>query len=481
MEIQDLPYVLVNYHAPNDEQGQLCTLNEISDKLKTLSVDEDTRLIWGGDWNCILDKSLDAMGGSPSLKKESVKLIQNLMNDFDLVDVWRLRNLTYKKFSWRRTKPVTMRRLDFFLVSDKMELDISGCGFYAPVQSDHSPIFIKISPLQETARGPGYWKFNSSLVNDPTFVEKTKEIINEVAMNITNQFEDYRIGWEFLKYKVRQFSQVYSKRKTCECREKRVNLEKKIEELESNLSENSAPEEIFEYKNAKAQLDDLYNYITEGAILRSKVRWYEEDEKSTKYFLNLEKSNRNKTSIKKLIKPDSEIEITGFNEIQKEIKSFYQSLYSRKSLKTEKQCLDYLKDINTPKITTQQKMVCEEKLTVKECFDTLLTMSNGKSPGNDGLTKEFYVCFWEDLGSLLVDTLKYAFQYGELSTSQRQAVITLIEKKGQDKRLIKNWKPISLINVDTKIASKSLAIRIKEFLPQLVDCDQTAYVKGRNQ
>ena len=125
-------------------------------------------------------------------------------------------------------------------------------------------------------------------------------------------------------------------------------------------------------------------------------------------------------------------------------------------------------------------MACEEKLTVKECFNTLLTMSNGKSPGNDGLTKEFYVCFWEDLGSLLVDTLNYAFQYRKLSTSQRQAVITLMEKKGRDKRLIKNWRPISLINVDTKIASKSLAIRIKEFLPQLVDCDQMAYVKGRN-
>ena len=83
------------------------------------------------------------------------------------------------------------------------------------------------------------------------------------------------------------------------------------------------------------------------------------------------------------------------------------------------------------------KKVCEEKLTVKECFDTLLNMSNGKSPGNDGLTKEFYVCFWEDLGSLLVDTLNNAFQYGELSTSQRQAVITLIEKKDRDKRLIK--------------------------------------------
>ena len=152
MEIQVLPYVLVNYHAANDEQDQLCTLNKILDKLKTLTVDVDTRFIWGRDWNSILDKSLDAMGGSPSSKKGSVKLIQNLMNDFNLADVWRLRNPTYKKFSWRRTKPVTMRRLDL-LVSDKMELDVSACGFYGPVRSDHSPIFIKISPLQETLEG----------------------------------------------------------------------------------------------------------------------------------------------------------------------------------------------------------------------------------------------------------------------------------------------------------------------------------------
>ena len=275
------------------------------------------------------------------------------MNDFNLDDVWKLRNPTCKKFSWRRTKPVTMRRLDIFLASDIMELYISACGFYGPVQSDHSPIFIKISPLQET-RGPSYWTFNSSLVNDPTYVGKRKEIINEVAMNITSQSEDYTIGWEFLKYMVRQFSKVYLKHRACERREKRVILEKKIEELESNLSENSAPEEILEYKNIKAQLDDLYDYITEGAILRRKVRWYEVGEKSTKYLLNLEKSNRTKTSIKKLVKPDSKIEITGYNEIQKEIKSFYQSLYSRRSLKTERQCLDYLKDINTPKLTTQQ-------------------------------------------------------------------------------------------------------------------------------
>ena len=81
---------------------------------------------------------------------------------------------------------------------------------------------------------------------------------------------------------------------------------------------------------------------------------------------------------------------------------------------------------------------------------------------------------------LLSCTLNYSFEHGELNSSQKQAVITLTEKKGRDKRLVKNWRPILLINVDTKIASKSLAMRAKNVIPHLVNCDQTAYVKGRN-
>ena len=66
-----------------------------------------------------------------------------------------------------------------------------------------------------------------------------------------------------------------------------------------------------------------------------------------------------------------------------------------------------------------------------------------------------------------------------LSASQRQAVITLIAKKGRDKRFIKNWRPISLLNVDAKIISKCLANRVKKVIPSLISSDQTAYVPGR--
>ena len=58
-------------------------------------------------------------------------------------------------------------------------------------------------------------------------------------------------------------------------------------------------------------------------------------------------------------------------------------------------------------------------------------------------------------------------------------MIILIEKKGKDKRYLKNWRPISLINVDAKIASKALAFRIRKVITNLIHTDQTASVKGR--
>ena len=76
--------------------------------------------------------------------------------------------------------------------------------------------------------------------------------------------------------------------------------------------------------------------------------------------------------------------------------------------------------------------------------------------------------------------MNFSFDNGELSSSQKQTVITLIEKKDRDKRLVKNWKPISLINVDCKVAYKASASRLKKLIPQIIHYDQTAYVQGRN-
>ena len=97
---------------------------------------------------------------------------------------------------------------------------------------------------------------------------------------------------------------------------------------------------------------------------------------------------------------------------------------------------------------------------------------NDESPGNNGITKEFYEFFWDDIKNSLSDSIKKSFISGDLSTSQKQDVIKLIEKKGRvirgNRRLIMNCHRISLLNRNTKLISKVIAIRLKKILKNLI-------------
>ena len=110
--------------------------------------------------------------------------------------------------------------------------------------------------------------------------------------------------------------------------------------------------------------------------------------------------------------------------------------------------------------------------------DILRTFKRGKSPGDDGFTWEFYNCFFDILGQDLVDCFNASYNAGEMSISQRRGVITLIPKEDSDLSSLNNWRPITLLNVDYKIAPKVIAKRIEKVLSLLVSPDQTGFIKG---
>ena len=196
---------------------------------------------------------------------------------------------------------------------------------------------------------------------------------------------------------------IYSKEKARERRAKQKQLEKEAEKIEHSITEHCEPILLNQLETTNAELDELYIYITEGSILRSKVRWFDHGEKSSKYFFGLEKRNKIKTHIQKLLAhPHSSEEITEFNEVQNELKRFYKNLYTKQSLKTEKDFLEYLSKFNAPKLSDSDKSICEGKLTLNECWPALSSMKNDKSPGNHGLTKEVYVCFLRKWAGLYV-------------------------------------------------------------------------------
>ena len=80
---------------------------------------------------------------------------------------------------------------------------------------------------------------------------------------------------------------------------------------------------------------------------------------------------------------------------------------------------------------------------------------------------------------LFLASIHRAFLNQELSSFQKQAVIKMLGKKDEVKRLIKNWRPISLLNTDMKTTSKLLSTRIKNVLPFTFSSNQTTYVKNR--
>ena len=128
-----------------------------------------------------------------------------------------------------------------------------------------------------------------------------------------------------------------------------------------------------------------------------------------------------------------EKEITNHKEISKSIRTFYETPFKRKFSKTNVENQRFLNFLSKKTLTNEQYDLCENKLSETHLFHSIKSMKNNK-----------------------IKSINQAFHTKILTIFQRQAVIKLIEKNDEDKRYIKNWKPISLLNVDTSILSKAI-------------------------
>lgn len=123
--IQDVPFLLVNIYAPNTTSKPSLFFQTLSELIYDEGYNEsDYKIILGGDLNITMDPDLDCSGGNPVLK-DSIKCVENMMMNYDLVDIWRIRNTKSKKFSWRQKSLIIQRRLDYWFISDSLQDDVA--------------------------------------------------------------------------------------------------------------------------------------------------------------------------------------------------------------------------------------------------------------------------------------------------------------------------------------------------------------------
>ena len=102
------------------------------------------------------------------------------------------------RFTWRQKTPIIQRRLDYWLVNDSLQDDIVSVDIIPSIKSDHSAITLSINGIDDSKRGPSFWKFNCSLVNDNNYCD----LLDTNIKSWLEEFKDVvdkRVLWDLLK------------------------------------------------------------------------------------------------------------------------------------------------------------------------------------------------------------------------------------------------------------------------------------------
>jgi len=361
-------------------------------------------------------------------------------------------------------------RIDRFYISKQSAIYISSVNTSPCSISDHDFLYMDLNLPNNSNYGRGYWKFNNSLLLDSTFCTS---FITFWTHLIGGKILTLDI-WEHFKIEIRNFIQHYSRDKVKRDRKSINSLESQYKHLIQ--AECSNPGQYTDQIAAcKEELAKLHLDSATGSMIRSRTMYLQNQEKPSRYFFRTEVKRGQDKSINKITHSDHTYSKS--EDILPLFRTFYSNLFTAEPV-DESMFPGFMDSL--PVLADDQKASCEGFVSYNECLSALRQMKNNKSPGSDGLTKEFFLHFFPMIGNTYVTIMNHCLNSGTLSTSQRLGLITLICKDRDHSDLMKNWRPISLLNLDYKILTKTLTNRLKLVIEDLVSPYQTCGVPGRS-
>ena len=437
-------------------------------------LDESLPTLLTGDFNAVFDPTLDRRGGAPSPYRESVASLTNLFSLFGCSDVWRAHHPVLHSYSWTSHDGTIASRIDLIgcphdWVAGDSSSDRIPCPF-----SDHCAVSARLTIPESVPRGPGFWKLNCSLLSDPDYISLVSNFWLFWQSRMSS-FPSLLPWWDEGKAQIKRLSIRYSAIKRRNADNERARLVQYATELKG-LVYGGQTSVLSDYKEVLKRLEDLDLASARGAQIRSRTRWVEEGESSTAYFCRLERKHGNDSWISGIRRADNTL-CSFFPEIISSLKSFYDSLLS--STHTDPAVRASMLSNLESSLSSVESDSCEGEISPSEALEALKGMAKNKTPGIDGLPAEFYLAFWNTLGRDLVLVINFAFQSGQLSLSQSRGLIILLFKKG-DRFSMQNWRPITLLCADYKIAARVIAGRLLKVIGSVVSPDQSCGIPGRH-
>jgi len=445
----------------------LISLKAIIDDLKTKFMAK--HIIIAGDFNIMFNKNIDSFSQNPKIYSIPKEQLSDILHENNLHDGFRAMNGNVRAYTYApmgKNIHKTFNRLDYIFITPEIMENSHSCQHIYVPHTDHKAVIM--NKKEDTQKELlGIWKHNDTWNKNQDFTDGAKAVI-EKAIAETRESSS-QAQYEWIKHKLKRYSISMSVAKLKQEKESKKECLDIIESSDPTIKH----EEITE---AKKILNAITAAENERTIFRSKVEFREHGEKCTKYFFALINQNRAQSNIYELETQDGLKKEK--QDIQEEIYNYFKDLFTQEQ-KTEEGNTEAWYNL-LPKISDEEKKELEKEFTMNEIYNIVFKkMHQGKSPGNDGLTLGLYQVLWSHLKDPLLKSLREARIKGQMSNSQKQSIIRLIQKKDKDPKQLKNWRPISLLNVDTKIYAKIYAERFKKLLHKLISTEQLAFMKGK--
>ena len=480
-------YAFINVYGPNEDSPTF--FENLSEQIDNLEVDH---IIIAGDFNFVINPEADSLNYVQENNKRGKQAFLQIANKHKLTDLWRYTHPSEQKYTWRRMNPFKCGRLDMFFVSDHLVNVVGDVDIAPGYRTDHNMITMSFR-IGQTPRGSGLWKLNTSHLVDDAYIQTIQTCIHEVLQqyavplyhpDVYNDINSYPYieltinecqFYETLIMMIRGESVKYSKQKARRHRKLEKQIEAEIREAQNKLAASGTHQDAVLVDTVKKKLENIREPMIEGLITRSRVTWHEQGERSSQYFLSLEKRNFQRKTINFI--QDGEQKIVRTDKIIDKFTNNLQKKYNSDDNDLTEATLISDNITNELNFTDNERL--DKLLTLQDLTKALQSMKKGKTPGSNGFPAEFFRLFWPEIGPFLYRAFISSLLKNQKLPSHREGIITLIPKQNKPAHFLNSWRPITLLNVDYKIVSAAISSRLQSVMNSLISSTQTAYISGR--
>ncbi|CAF3489106.1 unnamed protein product [Rotaria socialis] len=439
--MKKIPIVIASVFAPAQLSERCSFFKDIR-----VYIPSTKWLIVGGDFNCVPDNIQDRLQHGILTDNQSYPLLlQNMINPLLLDEIFRSKH------------PLELIYFSDLKLSKNNTTEI----YYLPVGlSDHDSIVLKLNIPSNNDKEFHRWICNSMMITRNTFTEQFQLIWNvflkTADFDSTEWWNDFKTSLIFL---LQEEERYYND----ECRYELRQLQCEYRFRATNPTENDMIQldiirkeiyKILEEKISNNVLDQQEQDVTSLSILAKARIAHAKSNKSRIIFLDHPVKGR----------VDSNIDMI------ETATNFYEQLYDTKPI--DRSCWNELfDDIPSLNKIDSDKLECD--ITLTECNETLKSVAMGRSPGTDGITVEVWKKIFPIIGEYYVRMINTAKLKGHFHEGFLNALRTLLKKDDNNNGSLKNYRPLSLMNIDYKILSKVLSIRLRKVLDQIIHLDQS--------